>query len=98
MSKKFIQNIQKLIEEKDPKKDLGLVSEGNISHFQAKPPALVIPPGEIIEPASDPTDPTSNRRKRNILRNLVWTYSHTQTFISIISSIKSYRFNRLCSY
>ncbi len=75
MSKKFIQNIQKLIEEKDPKKDLGLVSEGNISHFQAKPPALAIPPGEAIEPASDPTDPTSNRRKRNILRNLVWTYS-----------------------
>jgi len=50
MSKKFIQNLQKLIEEKDPKKDLGLVSEGNISHFQAKPPALVSDPTPVSDP------------------------------------------------
>ena len=67
MAKKFIQNIQKLIEEKDPKKDLGLVSEGNIKHFQAKPPALVstLDPNIGIEEDAESKPITS--------KSLIWT-------------------------
>ncbi len=80
MPKKFIQNIQKLIDNTDSKRDLGSISETNISNFKFTPKNLVTTPiSEQIQ------DGTNKIKRSNIIS--VWnkrSFNHDRgSFVSL---------------